>query len=86
MNRAKNSAVRVSVLVAQIPVARHIKWRDTGRDEAAPSEQTIIALHAFLSGGLLPDPLGCGRLRAHSVERRTRAQLFDERPQQREVG
>lgn len=42
--------------------------REAGRDEAAPSPETIIALHAFLSDGLLPDPLGCGRLRSHSVE------------------
>lgn len=32
------------------------------------SEETVIALHAFLSDGLMPDPLTCGRLRSRSVE------------------
>lgn len=40
--------------------------RDVERADVSPD--TLIALHAFLSDGLLPDPLGCGRLRAHSVE------------------
>ncbi|NOT68293.1 MAG: Fic family protein [Methylophilaceae bacterium] len=30
--------------------------------------ETIIALHAFLSDGLMPDPLTCGRIRNHAVE------------------
>ena len=30
--------------------------------------ETIIALHAFLSDGLMPDPLTCGRLRSRPVE------------------
>jgi hypothetical protein len=37
-------------------------------ERATLSAETVIALHAFLSDGLLPDPLGCGRLRSHSVE------------------
>ena len=42
--------------------------REAGQDKSAPLPETIIALHAFLSDGLLPDPLGCGRLRAYPVE------------------
>lgn len=30
--------------------------------------ETIIALHAFLSDGLMPDPLTCGRIRKRPVE------------------
>ena len=30
--------------------------------------ETIIALHAFLSDGLMPDPLTCGRIRNHAVD------------------
>lgn len=30
--------------------------------------ETIIALHAFLSDGLMPDPAACGRLRTRPVE------------------
>ncbi len=30
--------------------------------------ETIIALHAFLSDGLMPDPLTCGRIRSRAVE------------------
>ena len=30
--------------------------------------ETIIALHAFLSDGLMPDPAACGRLRVRPVE------------------
>ena len=29
---------------------------------------TVVALHAFLSDGLLPDPAACGRLRNRPVE------------------
>jgi hypothetical protein len=37
-------------------------------DRAGLSAETVIALHAFLSDGLMPDPLTCGRLRSRSVE------------------
>lgn len=40
--------------------------RDTEHTGVNP--ETIIALHAFLSDGLMPDPLTCGRLRKHAVE------------------
>jgi hypothetical protein len=40
--------------------------REPGHAVVAP--ETIIALHAFLSDGLLPDPLACGRLRRRPVE------------------
>lgn len=30
--------------------------------------ETVIALHAFLSDGLMPDPLACGRIRSRAVE------------------
>ena len=40
--------------------------RDTER--AGVTTETIIALHAFLSDGLMPDPLSCGRLRNRAVE------------------
>lgn len=35
---------------------------------ATLSPETIIALHAFLSDGLMPDPQDCGRLRNQPVE------------------
>ena len=37
-------------------------------EHAGVKPETIIALHAFLSDGLLPDPLTCGRIRNHAVE------------------
>jgi Fic family protein len=40
--------------------------RDT--EHAGVSAETVIALHAFLSDGLMPDPLTCGRIRNRSVE------------------
>lgn len=40
--------------------------RDTEHTGVNP--ETIIALHAFLSDGLMPDPLTCGRLRNRAVE------------------
>ncbi len=40
--------------------------RDT--EHAGITPETIIALHAFLSDGLMPDPLTCGRLRKRAVE------------------
>lgn len=40
--------------------------RDTAHVGVNP--ETIIALHAFLSDGLMPDPATCGRLRVRPVE------------------
>lgn len=40
--------------------------RDTEHTGVNP--ETIIALHAFLSDGLMPDPLTCGRIRNRPVE------------------
>jgi fido (protein-threonine AMPylation protein) len=40
--------------------------RDT--EHAGVTPETIIALHAFLSDGLMPDPLTCGRVRNRAVE------------------
>ena len=40
--------------------------RDT--EHAGVTPETVIALHAFLSDGLMPDPLACGRIRNHPVE------------------
>ncbi|QSA95813.1 Fic family protein [Methylococcus sp. EFPC2] len=40
--------------------------RDT--EHAGVNAETIVALHAFLSDGLLPDPLACGRIRNHPVD------------------
>ncbi|TAJ77583.1 MAG: Fic family protein [Gallionellaceae bacterium] len=40
--------------------------RDTERARVTP--ETVIALHAFLSDGLMPDPLSCGRIRKRAVE------------------
>jgi hypothetical protein len=40
--------------------------RDT--EHAIVNPETIIALHAFLSDGLMPDPLTCGRIRNRPVE------------------
>ena len=40
--------------------------RDT--EHAGINPETIIALHAFLSDGLMPDPLTCGRIRNRPVE------------------
>ena len=40
--------------------------RDT--EHAGITTQTVIALHAFLSDGLMPDPMTCGRLRNRPVE------------------
>lgn len=37
-------------------------------EHAGLSADTVIALHAFLSDGLMPDPLSCGRLRTRAVE------------------
>ncbi len=36
-------------------------------DHAALCPETLIALHALLSDGLLADPTGCGRIRNHAV-------------------
>jgi Fic family protein len=40
--------------------------RDT--EHVGVNPETIIALHAFLSDGLMPDPAACGRLRSRPVE------------------
>lgn len=40
--------------------------RDT--EHAGITPETVIALHAFLSDGLMPDPLTCGRIRNRPVE------------------
>jgi hypothetical protein len=40
--------------------------RDT--EHAGINSETIIALHAFLSDGLMTDPLACGRIRSRAVE------------------
>jgi len=40
--------------------------RDT--EQAGVTAETIIALHAFLSDGLMPDPLTCARIRNRPVE------------------
>jgi hypothetical protein len=37
-------------------------------ERAGVAQETIVALHAFLSDGLMTDPLTCGRLRSRSVE------------------
>jgi Fic family protein len=36
-------------------------------DHASLNSDTIIALHAFLSSGLIADPRGCGRLRSAAI-------------------
>lgn len=40
--------------------------RDT--EHAGVTAETIVALHAFLSDGLLADPMSCGRLRNRAVD------------------
>jgi len=40
--------------------------RDT--EHAGVAAETIVALHAFLSDGLLADPMSCGRLRNRAVD------------------
>lgn len=40
--------------------------RDTRH--AGVNTETVIALHAFLSDGLMPDPLTCGQIRKRAVE------------------
>ena len=37
-------------------------------DQTDVSKETIIALHAFLSDGLMADPLMCGRIRNRAVD------------------
>lgn len=37
-------------------------------EHAGVTPETVIALHAFLSDGLMPDPLSCGRIRNRPVE------------------
>jgi Fic family protein len=45
-----------------------IEYLVNNPEHATVTPDTLIALHAFLSDGLLPDPLTCGRLRNHPVE------------------
>jgi hypothetical protein len=45
-----------------------IEYLVRGDDRGGVTTETIIALHALLSDGLLPDPLACGRLRNRPVE------------------
>ncbi len=37
-------------------------------EHASVNPETIIALHAFLSDGLMPDPMTCGRVRNRAVD------------------
>jgi hypothetical protein len=37
-------------------------------DHVGVNPETMIALHAFLSDGLMPDPLSCGRIRNRAVD------------------
>jgi hypothetical protein len=37
-------------------------------EHAGVCADTVVALHAFLSDGLMPDPLACGRIRSRAVE------------------
>ena len=37
-------------------------------EQALVSQDTIVALHALLSDGLMPDPAMCGRIRSRAVE------------------
>ena len=37
-------------------------------EQAVVSQDTIVALHALLSDGLMPDPAMCGRIRSRAVE------------------
>jgi Fic family protein len=37
-------------------------------EHAGITPETVISLHAFLSDGLMPDPLACGRIRSRAVE------------------
>ena len=45
-----------------------IEYLVQGAEHAAVNPETIIALHAFLSDGLMPDPLTCGRIRNRAVD------------------
>lgn len=45
-----------------------IEYLVRGTDHAGVTTETLIALHAFLSDGLMSDPLACGRLRNRPVE------------------
>jgi len=45
-----------------------IQYLVSDPDHASLSRGTIIALHAFLSDGLMADPMACGRIRQRAVE------------------
>ncbi len=45
-----------------------IEYLVSDTDQASLSTSTVIALHAFLSDGLMADPLACGRIRNRAVE------------------
>lgn len=45
-----------------------IEYLVQGPEHAGVNPETIIALHAFLSDGLMPDPLTCGRIRNRPVD------------------
>ena len=45
-----------------------IEYLVCNTEQVGINPQTLIALHAFLSDGLMPDPASCGRLRQRPVE------------------
>lgn len=45
-----------------------IQYLVSDPEQASLTPETIIALHAFLSDGLMADPASCGRLRMRAVE------------------
>ena len=45
-----------------------IEYLVNDAEHVAVNEETIIALHALLSDGLLADPIACGKLRNRAVE------------------
>lgn len=45
-----------------------IEYLVRNAEHAGVSSETVIALHAFLSDGLMPDPFYCGRIRNRAVE------------------
>jgi hypothetical protein len=45
-----------------------IEYLVHGAERAAVNAETIIAIHALLSDGLLADPMACGKLRNRAVE------------------
>ncbi len=45
-----------------------IEYLVSDTDQASLTTSSVIALHAFLSDGLMADPLACGRIRSRAVE------------------